>query len=35
MRNTFKLLYFVKRNAIKKNGNAPIIARITSLSTKL
>ncbi|MDC1800107.1 Arm DNA-binding domain-containing protein, partial [Bacteroides uniformis] len=26
---TFKLLYFVKRNAVKKNGNAPIIARIT------
>jgi len=23
------LLYFVKRNAVKKNGNAPIIARIT------
>lgn len=29
MRSTFKLLYFVKRNAVKKNGNAPIIARIT------
>ncbi|WP_439810238.1 site-specific integrase [Parabacteroides distasonis] len=29
MRSTFKLLYFVKRNAAKKNGNAPIIARIT------
>ena len=26
MRSTFKLLYFVKRNAVKKNGNAPIIA---------
>ena len=24
MRSTFKLLYFVKRNAVKKNGNAPI-----------
>ena len=23
MRSTFKLLYFVKRNAVKKNGNAP------------
>lgn len=29
MRNTFKVLFFVKRNAAKKNGNAPIIARIT------
>ena len=29
MRSTFKLLFFVKRNAAKKNGNAPIIARIT------
>ena len=29
MRSTFKLLYFVKRNAVKKNGRAPIIARIT------
>lgn len=29
MRTTFKLLFFVKRNAAKKNGNAPIIARIT------
>ena len=29
IRSTFKLLYFVKRNAVKKNGNAPIIARIT------
>lgn len=29
MRSTFKLLYFVKRNAVNKNGNAPIIARIT------
>ena len=29
MRSTFKLLYFVKRNAVKKNGNAPIVARIT------
>ena len=28
MRSTFKLLYFVKQNA-EKNGNAPIIARIT------
>ncbi len=29
MRSTFKLLFFVKRNAAKKNGNVPIIARIT------
>ena len=29
MRSTFKLLYFVKRNTAKKNGNTPIIARIT------
>ena len=27
MRSTFKLLYFVKRNAVKKNGNAPIIGK--------
>lgn len=29
MRNTFKVLFFVKRNAVKKAGKAPIIARIT------
>lgn len=29
MRSTFRVLFFVKRNAAKKNGNAPIIARIT------
>lgn len=29
MRSNFKLLFFVKRNATKKNGNLPIIARIT------
>ena len=29
MRSAFKLLFFVKRNAAKKNGNAPIGARIT------
>ena len=29
MRNTFKVLFFVKRNAVKKTGKAPIIARIT------
>ncbi|OUQ51294.1 transposase [Alistipes sp. An116] len=29
MRNTFKVLFFVKRAALKKSGKAPIIARIT------
>lgn len=29
MRNTFKVLFFVKRAALKKSGEAPIIARIT------
>ena len=29
MRNTFKVLFFVKRAALKKTGKAPIIARIT------
>lgn len=29
MRNTFKVLFFVKRAAVKKSGKAPIIARIT------
>lgn len=29
MRNTFKVLFFVKRNTVKKTGKAPIIARIT------
>lgn len=29
MRNTFKVLFSVKRNAVKKTGKVPIIARIT------
>lgn len=29
MKSTFKLLFFIKRNAIKQSGKAPIIARIT------
>jgi hypothetical protein len=29
MKNTFKVLFYVKRNAVKKTGKAPIIARIT------
>ena len=29
MRTTFKLLFFVKRDAETKNGNAPIIVPIT------
>ena len=29
MKNTFKVLFYVKRNAVKKTGEAPIIARIT------
>ena len=29
MRNTFKILFYIKRNALLRNGNAPIMARIT------
>ena len=29
MKNTFKVLFYVKRSAVKKTGKAPIIARIT------
>ena len=29
MKSTFKILFYVKRNAQRKNGNVPIIARIT------
>jgi len=29
MKSTFKVLYYLKRNAIRRNGNMPIIARIT------
>ena len=41
MKSTFKLLFYLKRNAQRKNGNMPIIARITvngkiaQFSTKL
>ncbi|MFA5325753.1 MAG: site-specific integrase [Bacteroidales bacterium] len=41
MKSTFRLLFFIKRNAIKQSGKAPIIARITldgkiaQISTKL
>ena len=31
MRSTFKLLYFVKRNAVKKNGNAPNLVQGASI----
>ncbi|MDM1039023.1 site-specific integrase [Myroides odoratimimus] len=40
-KSTFKLLFYLKRNELKKNGNAPIMARITidgtpkTLGTKL
>lgn len=29
MRSTFKILFYIKKNAIKSNGKAPIMARIT------
>lgn len=29
MKSTFKVLFFIKRNATKQSGKAPIIARIT------
>lgn len=41
MRNTFKVLFYIKRNALLRNGNAPIMGRITingertQLSTQL
>ena len=41
MKSTFKVLFYVKRNAVRKNGHMPIIARITvdgkisQFSTKL
>ena len=28
-KSTFKLLFYLKKNELKKNGNAPIMARIT------
>ncbi len=41
MRSTFKLLFYIKRNAPKKDGTVPVVARITidgkmaQFSTKL
>ena len=29
MRSTFKILFYIKKNALKSNGKAPIMARIT------
>ncbi|MGL5938118.1 MAG: site-specific integrase [Phocaeicola sp.] len=29
MKSTFKILFYVKRNAVRKNGHLPIVARIT------
>ena len=29
MRNTFKILFYIKRNALLRNGKAPVMARIT------
>jgi hypothetical protein len=29
-RSTFKLLFYLRRNEPKKNGNAPIMVRITT-----
>lgn len=29
MRNTFKVLFYIKKNALLRNGNAPIMGRIT------
>lgn len=29
MRSTFTILFYIKKNALKSNGNAPIMARIT------
>jgi len=29
MRSTFKILFYIKKNAIKSNGQVPVMARIT------
>jgi hypothetical protein len=29
MRSTFKILFYIKKNAVKSNGKAPVMARIT------
>ncbi|GAB6013132.1 Arm DNA-binding domain-containing protein [Viscerimonas tarda] len=28
-RNTFKILFYIKKNAVKSNGKAPVMARVT------
>ena len=30
MKSTFRVLFFLKRDKVKKNGNMPIMARITA-----
>jgi hypothetical protein len=41
MKSTFKVLFYLKRNALRKDGTMPIVARITvdgkiaQFSTKL
>ena len=29
MKSTFRVLFFLKRDKVKKNGNMPIMARVT------
>lgn len=29
MRSTFKILFYIKKNAVKSNGKAPVMARVT------
>ena len=29
MRSTFKILFYIKKNVLKSNGKAPVMARIT------
>ena len=29
MKSTFKVLYYLKRNAIRKDGRMPIVSRVT------
>jgi len=29
MKSTFKVLFYLKRNAIRKDGKMPIVARVT------
>ena len=30
MRSTFKILFYIKKNALKSNGKAPVMARIST-----